>query len=285
MKHTGEHPTSDQPQHDGDRILDHSRLQLSALLDGAMPLDEARFLLRRLQHDEELAACLGRWQLLGDVMRGQALAPADPAFPRRVAAAIAMPAAGTRARWLRWSGGAALAASVALVALFLDRSGPVLQPSPSPPAQVATAAPAITPTPAAPSRAPAPSQPDAPGPAAQLATAVAVADLPRRAAARRSRGQSQRAGRRGAPASEPATALASAAMPGSATATTTADPFAPRNAVLPSRPWPHALLPNARSGAFTVDYGGVDASSYGPFAPRSSMPVAPQPDAGGETRP
>ena len=34
-----------------DKILDHNRLQLSALVDGELSPHEARFLLRRLQHD------------------------------------------------------------------------------------------------------------------------------------------------------------------------------------------------------------------------------------------
>ena len=34
-----------------------SREQLSALMDGALPADETRFLLRRLQHDASLTEC------------------------------------------------------------------------------------------------------------------------------------------------------------------------------------------------------------------------------------
>lgn len=58
-----------------DKFELHTRLQLSQLIDSELPMDEARFLLRRLQHNEELANCQERWQLYGDVLRGVALAP------------------------------------------------------------------------------------------------------------------------------------------------------------------------------------------------------------------
>ncbi|HWU69970.1 MAG TPA: RseA family anti-sigma factor, partial [Pseudoxanthomonas sp.] len=51
-----------------DKFELHYRLQLSALIDGDLSPDEARFLLRRLQHDGELNACWERWQLCGDVL-------------------------------------------------------------------------------------------------------------------------------------------------------------------------------------------------------------------------
>ena len=62
-----------------------SREQLSALMDGALPADQTRFLLRRLQHDAPLAECWQRWRLAGEVMRGLAPAqrlPADFALRR-----------------------------------------------------------------------------------------------------------------------------------------------------------------------------------------------------------
>ncbi|PSD16606.1 anti-sigma factor, partial [Stenotrophomonas maltophilia] len=67
----------------GQRLDQRHREQLSALVDGELGADEARFLLRRMEHDPELAGCQERWQLLGDVMRGQAsaLAPAGSVPP------------------------------------------------------------------------------------------------------------------------------------------------------------------------------------------------------------
>ena len=112
-----------------DKIDNHYQQQLSAWMDGDLPSDEARFLLRRLQHDDELASRLGRWQLCGDVLRGQAQAPAPAGFAERVAAAVnaepsllAASATAPRARSnLRVWGGGALAASVAARLVHLAR--------------------------------------------------------------------------------------------------------------------------------------------------------------------
>ncbi|CCP12772.1 Sigma-E factor negative regulatory protein [Stenotrophomonas maltophilia SKK35] len=73
----------------GQRLDQRHREQLSALVDGELGADEARFLLRRMEHDPELAGCQERWQLLGDVMRGQAPALAPAGFSAAVSAAIA----------------------------------------------------------------------------------------------------------------------------------------------------------------------------------------------------
>ena len=256
----------------GERILDHNRLQLSALMDGAVSPDEARFLLRRLQHDEDLAACWTRWQLCGDVLRGHASAIVPADFSRRVASAIAAetgrPAhagSSSASTWVRWGGGVALAASVAVIALFVNRQMPASQA----PAQteIATTVPAATPA------NPTPASPAAPDTATQLAAAVAVADVPRRAV-RRSRRQSQRAAIRmseRAPQAQVATA---------ASAPTQSNPFAP-DAVIQSRPWPRALLPNApTSGAFTVEFGSSTAPSFYPFAPRTAIAAGTAADSG-----
>lgn len=257
----------------GERILDHNRLQLSALMDGAVSPDEARFLLRRLQHDEELAGCWTRWQLCGDVLRGHASAIVPAGFSQRVARAIAAEAgrparagSSVASRWARWGGGAALAASVAVIALFVSRQMPDAHVPAQAPAQIATAAPMPAPV------KPIPASPPAPDTAAQLAAAVAVADVPRRAV-RRSRGQSQRAAMR-TPARTPQAQVAIAAS-----APAQANPFAP-STVIQSRPWPRALLPNApASGAFTVEYGSSTPSFY-PFAPRTA--TAPDAPAGSD---
>ena len=251
---------------------DDPREQLSAMLDGALGADQARFLLRRLQHDTDLGGRWQRWQAYGDAMRGNAHAvPAD--FSQRVMAAIgAVPApAAPRGKplWRRLVT-AALAASVALAALFASRLQPGTHPGAAPPSWLV----------AAKSTAPAaPVQPQAPATqeAAALGAAVAVASVPRRYAARdvrRSRGQWQRAALRQSPtrAAEPATVLASASVPAKA-AVAAASPFS-----LPepeARPWPKSQLPSA-AGAFTVGYGDAAASS--PFALRArDLPA--QPDA------
>lgn len=322
-----------------DKLLDRNRQQLSALMDGELSPDEARFLLRRLQHDESLAQSLSRWQLCGDILRGQGQAPAPAGFAGGVAAAIAnerdaaaaRPAAGWRPA--RWGTGLALAASVAVVALFVARQTPELanpegasqsaqlaaqgqpdlsrpdqvrpgptQPSPvqaSPVQGIAQATPDASATSAPPGSTPNPRQPGVPGTAAEIAAMAAVAELPRRAAARRSRGQSQRAATRSAARrnAEPQVAVAAAPMaprPASATQASqshsvpemaiaaagdhpatvnasTASPFMPKTDTITTRPWPRALLPAAPAGGFNVDYGRQQATGSGfyPFHLRS----------------
>ena len=271
----------------GERILDHNRLQLSAFLDGELPADEARFLLRRLQHDDELRGCWERWQVSGAVMRGQVACCVPSGFSLRVAEAVAAEAKLPRrsdagpARWLRWGGGAALAASVAVVALVLSRQAPELRPAAvAAPTPIADARPAPTQrapstrvpsTPAPVAATPAPAAPDH---TAQFATALAVADTPRRLANRRSRGQSQRAAMRPArSAIEAPSAIAVAAAPFT-NAVAPVDPFTGQHVRLPNRPWPRALLPAApNGGVFNVDYGNrSDLSPASPFAPRVLAP-------------
>jgi len=269
--------------HDGDKILDHTRQQLSALVDGELAPDEAAFLMRRLQHDAELAGCWERWQLAGAVLRGQGGVRVAEGFSARVMDAIAREPAPVVAksprRWLHWSGGA-LAASVALVALVMSRpAGPPRDPAQTPvvaQAQIPASVPATTP--AAPA-VPMPKAPSAPDTAAQLAGAVAVADVPRRMAnARRGSGQAQRAATRAHEhATAPAQAVAALEV---ATATPAGNPFSTHHALPASRPWPRALVPGMpASGAFTVDYGGntAPAPSFFPFEPARLQPQRTEP--------
>jgi len=99
---------------------DH-REQLSALMDGELEADQARFLLRRIGHDEALAACQESWQLMGDVLRGQASAPAPADFRVQVQHALDNEIAHHQSKHLRWKswGAAALAASIAAVSVLL----------------------------------------------------------------------------------------------------------------------------------------------------------------------
>jgi len=280
-----------------DKVHDHTREQLSALFDGELALDQARFLQRRLQHDAALAASVSRWQLIGDVLRGQAAAPAPDGFSARVADAVAAAAAtapAARRGWARlgWAPGAALAASVALVAFFATRQSPL--PAPAGEAPATEVAQAAVPAPATPAPQPAPAQPQAPDTqAAQLAAAVVVAEVPRRAVARRtpaSRGQAQRAAATraaraaeapaqpqyavaGAAPAEPvlhAVAAADAPTPGADADNPFAPPALPAQSA-PSRPWPRALLPNPGS-VFNVGYGNLQPASpppgANPFRPR-----------------
>ena len=270
-----------------DKVLDHTRLQLSALIDGALPLDEARFLLRRLEHDGELRDCWERWQLCGDVLRARVGVYAQDGLADRIAHAVAAEpkaprdTAGDHRRWWRLGSGAALAASVAMIALFLTRQSPEIgAPASRAPAQVAAnPVPAPVQLPVRPmTTAPVPS---APGQAAEVASALAVADVPRRLATRRSRGQSQRAALR-SPARVEAPVAVAAATP-FATSPAVVDPFSGQHVRLPNRPWPRALLPTAAAnGAFTVDYGSrmdIAGRPLSPFVPRPlprSLQAAPE---------
>jgi negative regulator of sigma E activity len=258
-----------------DRMREHHRQQLSALLDGELPPEEARFLLRRLEHDDDLKGAWERWQHAGDVLRGRAATPVSVAFAARVADALArepkVSSGATGHRWLRWGSGAALAASVAVVALLLARHAPD-EGAAVPRDPVATT---TTPSPAAPAAPtiPAQAQPaPVPDRAAGLATALAVADVPRRIGMRRSRGQSQRAAVRA-----PAAQVARASTEAVAAAT---DPFSGAQVHFPDRPWPRALLPaSPAAGAFNVDYGTrrVAPPTLYPFAPRTASPERAEP--------
>lgn len=288
-----------------DKLDIHHRQQLSTLMDGELPADEARFLLRRLQHDHELAGCWERWQLCGDVLRGQGRAPAPAGFAERVAQAIAaetssattsasqaMPAR-PRSLLARWGGGA-LAASVALVALFMARQQspqevPVSGGTPMASTQ-ATSPAAMPETPTAP----------APDAEAYAAAAVAVAaSVPRRQeAARRSATRSQQAARsaqRVARADAPVRANGTsrgvssdvvAALASASPLPSTANPFSHRQDAtsVASRPWPRSALsayPSA-SGSLTTGYTSDSAMrTFYPFEPRlpSTPPVAAPVDA------
>ena len=291
---------------DPDKLFLYHRQQLSAMLDGELSPDEARFMLRRLQHDGVLASCWERWQVCGDVLRGQRneLLPAD--FARRVALAVAGDAAGVRddsprrgarPRLARWGGGAAVAASVALLAVFAARQlpGPGALPGPgSATPLVAQAAAPASPAPVAPPAAGA--SVDAAGPAAAddvaaalAASAVALTETPRRTGERRVRAQApavarvQRAQSR--PAAEPApvadASLAAAAEAAVAVAQApAADEAPPELFPMPApgmaRPWPRSLLPS--TSGFTVAGGSLAprVPAFEPFRPASSsMPWLP----------
>ncbi len=268
-----------------DKIDTHYFQQLSALMDGDLPPDQARFLLRRMEHDTELTGCWERWQLCGDALRGQAHAPAPSGFAERIASAIATEpmqaatnAASARSRSSlgKWGGGA-LAASVAAVAFFMVRQ----QVPEEKPVQ---AAPTIA------SQAPASQTPaSSPNPALEAATvtagSVAVASVPRRQdnTPRRSATRSQQVARNAAGRrSISDRAVASASVPpipaiASAPASNgQRDPFSNVQINAPaSRPWPRAALPQySGSGAFNADYAPDRAAqTFYPFEPR--LPVAP----------
>ncbi|RXR00930.1 sigma-E factor negative regulatory protein [Pseudoxanthomonas composti] len=282
-----------------DKLVQHYGQQLSELIDGELAPDQARFLLRRLQHDDELKGCLERWQLCGDVLRGQATHAAPVDFAARVAAAVAQEAVAPAGRQagrggrglLRWGGGA-LAASVALIALLVARQVP--DAPGAAPAGTETLA-AVDPAPAAPAVATvadaSDSQPiDLPandsspyGPSAQAASSAAAAGLavasvaPRQARGER-RGsatrtqQVARAAQQRADAPQLATANAPVALPSlhrlsTEEAIAKRDPFLGGMGEPAARPWPRSVLPQYANSPYAASYGGGSAGFY-PFEPQ-----------------
>ncbi|UPG84229.1 sigma-E factor negative regulatory protein [Luteibacter aegosomatis] len=99
---------------------------LSAGMDGELSREEIRFLLRRLEADQGLSEAWSRYHLGRDGLRGQTVPPVSRDFASRVMAAIeaevaTAPAGAPRRRWLQWSAGGAIAASVAVAALMLSQ--------------------------------------------------------------------------------------------------------------------------------------------------------------------
>lgn len=263
-----------------DKIDLHYRQQLSALIDGALAPDEARFLLRRMQHDTELAGCWERWQLAGEVLRGRATAVLPAGFAVRVGDAIAADSATAlqasaqpRTRRARWAGGVALAASVAVVAMLVLRQGPEAdnQPQQESPIVAATPAPAVE-SPAPVSSAPAQAGAGQPR-VASAAASIAVADAPRHAAQPARPMQRPRAA-----AHVPAVAVDAARVEIAATPAMST-PQSPRpfaTGTLPAaRPWPRAVLPQfGASGVLTTDADANASPSFYPFEPRLPGSVA-----------
>lgn len=148
-------------QRENDPGAQPHREALSAGIDGELLREELRFLLRTLDHDADLREVWARYHLVGDAVRKELFAVGRPDFATRVLAAIdheqqdavslpqsvhAMKPAlapqvtsvggasaraatdttvGTRRAhyWLRWSGGGAIAAGVAVAALMLAQPG------------------------------------------------------------------------------------------------------------------------------------------------------------------
>lgn len=106
-------------------MSDEIREQLSALIDDELDDVEQPLLLGRLERDAGLRACLGRYQLIGEVMRGSdqsaTLGVADR-VQRALAddAPMSMPSAGAinRSVWWKSLAGLSVAASVALIAVL-----------------------------------------------------------------------------------------------------------------------------------------------------------------------
>jgi len=215
-----------------------------------------------MEHDPELAGCQERWQLLGDVMRGQASLLAPAGFSAAVAAAIAAEPAplaepkrqARRSGWRAWGGGA-LAASVAAVALFVGREK--LQEAPP----VDVSAPQVIASQA--QLPPASEQPAAVTEASVDTAAMAVASVPAVAMAAASRRQDVRRASatrtqqaaRGAleRSAEPQRAVAASPLPVVPAAAARAYPFGDVGS-LQAKPWPRSTLAPAGGGALNASF-------------------------------
>lgn len=105
-----------------------ARESLSAGMDGELPVEQLRFLLRRLDHDASLRQTWSGYHVVRDGMRREASLPASSGFAARVMLAIeqerefsSTTVIGRRNHWLRWSGGGVIAASVAVAALMISQ--------------------------------------------------------------------------------------------------------------------------------------------------------------------
>ncbi|UEX17254.1 sigma-E factor negative regulatory protein [Stenotrophomonas sp. SI-NJAU-1] len=275
----------------GQRLDERHRQQLSALVDGELGADEARFLLRRMEHDPELAGCQERWQLLGDVMRGQASALAPAGFSAAVAAAIAAEPAPQaeprrqvrRSGWRAWGGGAALAASVAAVALFIggEKLKEATPGEPLTPQVIASQA-ELPPAPTAPAPVTEASV-DTAAMAVAAAPAVAMAATSRRQDARRaSATRSQQAARAAQRDDAPQRAIAALQAPLAPTVPANANHNLPFGEVggLQARPWPRSSLAPTAGGALNASFPArAGGAAFYPFEPRlqDDLPVPPRP--------
>lgn len=248
-----------------------SREQLSALMDGALPEDQTRFLLRRLQHDAELAGSWERWRLASDVMRGMAPArhlPAD--FASRVSATLhgdeiaATPAAATsRPAWLRRGAGiGALAAALAVVALM---GRPALEEPSSPaapPQMAAVSTPPLVHTQPAPLQ-PAPPAPAAPSDGADMLAAASIA-----AVATATTKPARRSKPAGSAAAAPTTVAVAGVQDVAAADEAVAEfPGLPQAEII-TRPWPRSILPQyAGNGGLAVGFGQHPRRADNPFTP------------------
>lgn len=238
---------------------------LSALFDGELAGDRARFALKRLGHDAEWRATCERWQRAGDALRGRGAALTAYGLADRVAAAVAAepvpkamsPRRSTRDRPWRF-GGLAIAASLAAAAVLLmpqlPQSG-VPEASPSVAAAPAAASVIVDPM-----------------PDAALAVGVSPLALDRVAATsgpppRNTPVSSDRVRARRVAGEVVAAAAAETAeiVPGSLASAVSLDPVAASNVSV--RPWPPAVLPRSDS-LFQVSYASAPPA-FDPFQSRA----------------
>lgn len=110
---------------------DALRMQISAFVDGELPENESELLLRRLSQDAELRRIVDEFMQIGRLMRRDAAVPHIGRLRARIAEALGEEAipeptvvSASGNRYLKPVAGFAVAASVALVAIFaLQQTG------------------------------------------------------------------------------------------------------------------------------------------------------------------
>ncbi|MET0332475.1 MAG: sigma-E factor negative regulatory protein [Dyella sp.] len=124
-------------------MTEHNRENLSASMDGRLADDELRFMLRRMEHDHSSQQRWSRYHVVRDCLRGELPLLSSADFSTRVMLAIDLEQSGAKAvvqpalprrRWLHWSAGGAIAASVAVAALMTSQ--PAGQRPFTPPAEI-----------------------------------------------------------------------------------------------------------------------------------------------------
>ena len=254
-----------------------SREQLSALMDGALPPNETRFLLRRLQHDAPLAESWDRWRLSGDVMRGLAPTQRLPVdFASRVALALqqdgqpeTVTSPARKPVWLRWGGGAAMAASLAVVAGFVAWQPRADDSNVAAAQQVAAAmtVSALAPAPVLPE----PATPSLPVASDSLIAATAIAAAARPVRSRDTARNPQAA--RVSPVVQrerDIPAVAAAAIPVSV----------PQPDIV-TRPWPRSVLPQYAGNPLAAGFAG-DVRADAPYNPFQAPALAEIPPLAAE---
>lgn len=117
------------------------RMQVSAFVDGELPENEADLLVRRLSQDADLRKQVSKYLAIGRIMRGEYSVQGSDALRERIVAELDerplqepadTVAATPPSRYARPAAGAAIAATVALVAIFgLGRVSDVDAPAPA----------------------------------------------------------------------------------------------------------------------------------------------------------
>ena len=105
---------------------DAIQMQISAFVDGELPDNEADLLLRRMSQDAELRQKVAEYLAIGRALRGETSVPGVHRIHERVAAAIddkpldevTATTGSQQAKAIRPLAGAAVAAAVALLAIF-----------------------------------------------------------------------------------------------------------------------------------------------------------------------